>query len=109
MIDIGMGSAGLGFQPLEPLKQLESPFATGQTVADGSEPGFVNILRSQLDQLIELQNQAEAMQQALIAGEADNFHEVLLSVQKADLALNFALELRNKVVEAYQEISRMQI
>ena len=49
------------------------------------------------------------MQQALAAGQIDDLSQVVLAVQKADLALNFALQLRNKVVEAYQEITRMQV
>lgn len=108
MVDTGIGPAGMAFTPIEPLKPLES-LAMDRALGGGPENGFVDILRGQLDQLIEMQNQAESMQQALVAGEADNFHEVLLTVQKADLALNFALELRNKVIEAYQEVSRMQI
>jgi len=49
------------------------------------------------------------IQQQFTAGQIDDINQVILAVQKADLALNFALALRNKVIEAYQEISRMQI
>jgi len=71
--------------------------------------GFLGVLKAQLDDLIELTNEAEELQQAFAAGEVEDINEVILAVQKADLALNLALELRNKVVEAYQEISRMQV
>jgi flagellar hook-basal body complex protein FliE len=78
----------------------------------GPEPGgesFAALLRQQLDELVNLQDDAARMQQALAAGQVDDLSQVVLAVQKADLALNFALQLRNKVVEAYQEITRMQV
>lgn len=82
-----------------------------QQAAQAAVPtdGFVKELRGALDEMIELQNEAEHMQQELAAGRITDINQVVLAVQKADLALNFALELRNKVVEAYQEVSRMQL
>lgn len=110
MIDSGIGPLNMNLMPLEPLSPLKSSLDPA-IAGDGGSPaaGFVDVLRNQLDQMIEMQNEAESVQQALAAGQVDNLHEALLTVQKADLALNFALELRNKVIEAYQEVSRMQI
>ena len=87
-------------QPLQP-KAAEQPAEGGAS--------FSQILRGQLEQLTALQDDASRMQQALAAGQIDDLSQVVLAVQKADLALNFALQLRNKVVEAYQEITRMQV
>ncbi len=75
----------------------------------GSPGGFGAMLRDQLDSVVDLHNKAGAMQQDFLMGKVDDISEVVLAVQKADLALNFAIELRNKVVEAYQEISRTQL
>jgi flagellar hook-basal body complex protein FliE len=86
-----------------------SPQAQQQKQPAEDGPSFVDMLRGQLDQVIDLQNEAERLQQDLAAGRIDDINQVILAVQKADLALSFTLELRNKVVEAYQEISRMQI
>lgn len=71
--------------------------------------GFGQILLDQLRGVTELQNQAEAIQQDFVAGKVDSLTDVIMAVQKADLALTFAIELRNKVIEAYQEISRTQL
>jgi flagellar hook-basal body complex protein FliE len=90
-----------GIQPLVPKAAQEALGAEGSP--------FVQELRKAVDQMIDLQNDAEHMQQELAAGRVTDINEVVLAVQKADLALNFALELRNKVVEAYQEVSRMQL
>jgi len=95
------------FQPIEPLAGLKPQEQA--PAGDGEGPGFTELLKQQLDQVIDLQNEADQVQQEFAAGRIENFEEVVLAVQKADLALNFALELRNKVIEAYQEISRMQI
>ena len=45
----------------------------------------------------------------LLAGEADDFSGLLIDIQKAELSLNLALQIRNKVVDAYNEIMRMQV
>ncbi len=94
--------------PIEPLTPTRANLEP-QGAAEAGAPDFVDVLRGQLDQLVELQNEADLMQQQLATGELEDINRVVLAVQKADLALSFALELRNKVVEAYQEISRMQI
>jgi len=62
-----------------------------------------------MDDLVALQDNAAQMQQKLAAGQIDDLSQVVMAVQKADLALNFALQLRNKVIEAYQEVTRMQV
>jgi flagellar hook-basal body complex protein FliE len=80
----------------------------GPPAAEGGE-SFVSILRGQMDELVSLQDNAAQMQQKLAAGQIDDLSQVVMAVQKADLALNFALQLRNKVIEAYQEVTRMQV
>lgn len=88
-------------QPVVPRPTEQQPATDGLN--------FSQILKEQLNQLVALQDDAAQMQQALAAGQIEDLSQVVLAVQKADLALNFALTLRNKVVEAYQEITRMQV
>jgi flagellar hook-basal body complex protein FliE len=104
-IDGTISPIDMGIRAIEPLERKAGQVKAGSEAATG----FVEILRGQLDQMIELQNEAEQLQQDLAAGKIDDINQVVLAVQKADLALNFAIELRNKVVEAYQELSRMQL
>ena len=47
--------------------------------------------------------------QRLLTGETEDVHKTLLAVQKTDLAFEMLLEVRNKVVQAYQEIMRIQV
>ncbi len=52
---------------------------------------------------------AEAMDEALIRGDIDNIHDVMIASQKAELSLSFAIEIRNKLMDAYSEIMRLQM
>jgi flagellar hook-basal body complex protein FliE len=81
----------------------------GAAAASAVPDGFAAALREQIDELGRLHTEASNMEQAFAAGQLTDINQVVLAVQKADLALNLALQLRNKVVEAYQEMTRMQV
>ncbi|OLO40890.1 flagellar hook-basal body complex protein FliE [Alkalihalophilus pseudofirmus] len=55
------------------------------------------------------QNESSEATLRLARGEADNLHEVMILGQKASITLQATVEVRNKVIEAYQEIMRMQV
>lgn len=52
---------------------------------------------------------AEIQVRQLAAGEQDNLHQIMLSLEKAKLGFELALQVRNKLIEGYQEIMRMQV
>ena len=62
-----------------------------------------------LQEVNSSQTAAEDASLRLARGESRNVHEALISMEKAQLSLQFTLQVRNKVIEAYQEIMRMQI
>lgn len=70
---------------------------------------FADVLSKGLERVHELQADADAHVLQLAAGEADDLHNVVAAVEKASLALELTIALRNKLVEAYQEIMRMQV
>jgi len=70
---------------------------------------FSKILSKAVEQVNELQHEASKMQEDFAAGKIDNVHEVLIAAEKADISLRLTTEIRNKIVEAYKEIMRMQI
>ena len=70
---------------------------------------FEKKLAEALDKVNEKQLKAEQVTQDFLAGKVDDIHQVLILAQEAKLSLELAVEVRNKIVEAYQEISRMQI
>ena len=70
---------------------------------------FGNVLESMLRNTAEVQQSAEKATQGLMLGETDNVHDVMLAMAKADVSFRMMLEVRNELVDAYQEVMRMQV
>ncbi len=75
----------------------------------GTVSGFGELLTNALRQLQSVSAEANAKLQAMATGEDVELHDVMLALEMETLAISLATEVRNKVVEAYREISRMQI
>lgn len=69
---------------------------------------FGESLRSALDEMGSLQGQAETKVADVLEGTGGDVHAALIAVEKADLSFQLMMQVRNKIVSAYQEISRMQ-
>jgi len=95
---------------------LLMPAAVGEREAENSGPkgaedlarSFGSLLREKLEEINDLQHHADALVQEYMAGRIEDVHHVTLSLEKAHLSLQLAVQVRNKIIEAYQEISRMQ-
>lgn len=74
-----------------------------------SENGFSDILKEKLNEVNNYQVQHESAVQEYIQGGDIDMHEVMVAAQEAKLSLQLAVEVRNKLVEAYTEINRIQI
>jgi flagellar hook-basal body complex protein FliE len=86
-----------------------SPVNQGTGSASGGRAwGFVETLRGAMDQVNQLQQTADAKVGALLDGSGMDVHSALIAVEKADLSFQLMMQVRNKIVSAYQEISRMQ-
>jgi len=70
---------------------------------------FTKVLKEALDKVNHLQKKAEKMTDDFAAGKISNIHEVIIEAEKASAALRLTVEVRNRIVEAYREIMRMQI
>ncbi|MDK2820367.1 MAG: flagellar hook-basal body complex protein FliE [Clostridia bacterium] len=70
---------------------------------------FGDVLQKKINELNKLQIEADKLTQDYLAGNVTDVHQVMLALEKANLSLQLAMQVRNKVVEAYQEISHMQI
>ena len=79
------------------------------TVGTAGGPAFHNILLEALDQVNAMQGQANEAVEQLVTGGDVNPAEVLTSLQKADLSFKLMLQIRNKLVQAYQEINNIRI
>mgnify|MGYP003526673971 FL=1 len=81
-------------------------------VSDESAGDFSSILDSMLNSVNEtntLQNQAEAAPIQFALGESDNTHDLLIAQTKANTALQYTVAVRDRLIEAYQQIMQMQI
>ncbi|SFF70394.1 flagellar hook-basal body complex protein FliE [Halobacillus alkaliphilus] len=80
----------------------------------GSSPAeaqvkFADQLKNAIDQVNQTQVESDQKTKALASGEIDNLHEVMITSKKASITMQTSVEVRNKVVEAYKEIMRMQV
>lgn len=85
---------------------LKSP---GADKVAGNGESFADVLDKFVTDVNSLQNKASESIEKLATGEISDVHQVMIAVEEAGTAMEFMLEIRNKVVEAYQEIMRMQV
>jgi len=73
-----------------------------------SGAGFREVLHSAIDDIQQLEGQAETKVAGVLQGNGADVHSAMIAVEKADLSFQLMMQVRNKIVSAYQEISRMQ-
>lgn len=92
---------------------LTQQIQSGQTLSrqnvDKSQQSFGEIFTKQIEQTNQLQYQADVEFENFIVGESQNIHNVMIAMEEASIALELTTQVRNKVVEAYQELKNMQI
>jgi flagellar hook-basal body complex protein FliE len=83
----------------------------GMTVSAGQDSGknFSDILTESVDKVNLYQTQADTSIKEMIAGRNKNIHETMLAVERADASLKLMMQVRNKILDAYKEIMRMQV
>jgi flagellar hook-basal body complex protein FliE len=82
--------------------------ATPETPGTGKAKGFGELLGKAVESLNQTQTDAQEAAVKLAAGQGDTA-ETVVAIQKADIALQFTIQIRNKLLEAYQDIMRMQV
>jgi flagellar hook-basal body complex protein FliE len=70
--------------------------------------GFGNVLTNALNQVTDLQGSAQQQVGSLLGGGSADMSKVMISVEKADVAFQLMMQVRNKIVSAYQDIEKMQ-
>lgn len=86
--------------------QLEN---RAQSTENSGESSFSDMLKKSLEAVNEAQLNSDRLTNALAAGQNVELHDVMIAAQKASILLEATVEFRNKVIEAYQEVMRMQI
>ena len=91
---------GQGLLPVKPLVEEK---------ARGDSKSFAKTLEQFVNDVNNLQNQADESIEKLATGEISDVHQVMKAVEEANVAMEFMLEIRNKIIDAYQEIMRMPV
>ena len=86
---------------------LNSLFSEGSKPAEG--PSFAQTLQNAFGQVNTLQGHSANMSQAFAKGQTSDVHGVMIAAEQASLALQLTTQVRNKAVEAYQEIMRISL
>lgn len=77
--------------------------------AQGDAKSFGETLTDAIGKVNELQTQADMKMQKVATGESNNISEVMIAAERADIALKLMMSVRNKMIDAYQEIMKMQV
>jgi len=96
-------------QDISIASHLQSLVPSLEPTQQKNETGFAEMLSDAIGETNAAQLKADKAVADLATGRADNIHEVMLSMEEADISMRMLVQMRNKVVEAYQEIIRMQV
>ncbi len=98
---------------IEPLQmtpvEMRGESHLGETQEAPAAKSFDEFLTDELKEVNNLQIESDQWKAALAAGKVDDISQVVVAAQKAEIALQLTLQLRNRAVSAYQEIMRMQV
>jgi flagellar hook-basal body complex protein FliE len=89
-----------------------APPTGGQRAIEGpgaAASSFSRLLNDAVGQIDRLQKGADANIQKLATGQPVDMHDVTISTEQANLSFQLGLQVRNKLIEAYQEVMRMQV
>jgi flagellar hook-basal body complex protein FliE len=95
-----------------PLRPIQPPEQTGGASLTGkvTGPSFQEVLADTLNRVDTLQARAaDAMRESFNPADPKAIHEVMLAVEEANIAFQFTMEVRNRLMEAYNEVMRMQV
>lgn len=97
---------------MEALKKVGgnlAPPQLGKSAKPSKSGGFLDTLKKFASETDEQIKEADTQMQKLAVGKSNDLQEVVMATEKADLSFKLLVQVRNKLLEAYQEIMRMQV
>jgi flagellar hook-basal body complex protein FliE len=88
------------------LQQQAPPQSSEKQRSEGAS--FQETLKSLIQDVDALQKDADETTRKLLSGELENVHQVMLAMEEANTSFQLMMEMRNKILEAYREVMRMQ-
>ena len=95
--------------PIVPISSAAIPQGIRPAASSSSGGSFQDVFTSAIQKVGDLDQRASASVERFLSGEGEDLHATALATTQAELAFNMFLQTRNKVVNAYQEIMKMQI
>ena len=97
--------------PIKPIIAPAIPDAQSSMAPSsvGGGGGFLSSLKDAIAKANEIQVEASKEVDKLMTGESQNVHQTMIALQKADVSFHMMMQVRNKIVAAYEEIQRIQV
>ncbi len=95
-------------QAPRPIQPAVAPAAPGKA-KEAAGPDFKDVLMQNLQQVNQLQQDAQTAIEDVVAGKRDDMAAVLAAKQKADVAFQMLLQVRNKMMDAYEEVKQIRV
>jgi len=92
---------------ISPIPQYPQPAASATSLAGGKDD-FFRTLDGVMNQVGETQDDAQTKVQEMLQGNGQDLHTAMIAVEKADLSFQLMMQVRNKIIQAYQTVSQMQ-
>ena len=95
---------------LKSIQTIPEPFASNPTKGTASSgPDFGDLLKGAVEQVNRMQHEAGRLEDAVARGEDVNIHQAVIAGEKAGLSFQLMTKVRNKLLDAYEEVMRMQV
>jgi flagellar hook-basal body complex protein FliE len=88
---------------------FENLMANDQIKSEKATTSFSDVLKDSISKVAELEKEANQQTEQLTKMESQDIHNTLIAVEKADLSFQLMMQIRNKIINAYEEIMRMQV
>jgi len=85
------------------------PQASGQMGKDRTSTSFEEVLKASIQEVNDLQKEADEAIRELAKGQTQDLHKTMILMEKAELSLKLMIQVRNKLLDAYQELMRMPV
>ncbi len=89
-------------------QDAQGKIATNFKKPEAPQGGFMDALKGNLEKVNQMQSEKSSLQTSFAAGKDHNVHELMISLQKAGLAMSMTSAVRSKILQSYQELTKMQ-
>lgn len=90
-------------------RKFESEFSQRMQKPQAPRQDFTDTLKNSITKVNDMQHEKTQMIESFASGENQNVHELMISLQKAGLAMSMTSAVRNKIMSAYKEVMQMQV